>query len=407
MALQRLKEASEKAKCELSTNPATDVNLPFITADQSGPKHLQMEITQATFEQLIGSLLDRLRKPCTKALEDAGFTPDQVDEIVLVGGSTRIPSVQKVVEEIFQKDANRSVNPDEVVALGAAIQGGILQGDENLKDVLLLDVTPLSLGIETLGGVMSKLIERNSTIPTTKKEVYSTAADNQPGVEIKVFQGERELCNDNRLLDRFNLDGLPPAPRGVPQIEVSFDIDANGILNVSAKDLGSGKEQKIRIESSSGLSEEEVDKMKADAESHADEDRKAREKIDLKNQVDALIHQREKFLEENKDKLSEEDRTSLQNALDGLKSARDAENIEGMKSSMEEVEKIAGSLGEQLYKDAASATQGAGGADDPAAGAAPGGGEQADEDIIDADFEVKDETGEEADKAEASEEAKD
>ena len=407
MALQRLKEAAEKAKCELSTNPATDVNLPFITADQSGPKHLQMEITQATFEQLIESLIDRLRKPCTKALEDAGFTPDQVDEIVLVGGSTRIPSVQKVVEEIFQKDANRSVNPDEVVALGAAIQGGILQGDENLKDVLLLDVTPLSLGIETLGGVMSKLIERNSTIPTTKKEVYSTAADNQPGVEIKVFQGERELCNDNRLLDRFNLDGLPPAPRGVPQIEVSFDIDANGILNVSAKDLGSGKEQKIRIESSSGLSEEEVDKMKADAESHADEDRKAREKVDLKNQVDALIHQREKFLEENKDKLSEEDRTSLQNALDGLKSARDAENIEGMKSSMEEVEKIAASLGEKLYKDAASATQDAGGADDSAAGAAPGGGEQADEDIIDADFEVKDEASEETGKAEASEETKD
>ena len=405
MALQRLKEAAEKAKCELSTNPATDVNLPFITADQSGPKHLQMEITQATFEQLIESLIDRLRKPCTKALEDAGFTPDQVDEIVLVGGSTRIPSVQKVVEEIFQKDANRSVNPDEVVALGAAIQGGILQGDENLKDVLLLDVTPLSLGIETLGGVMSKLIERNSTIPTTKKEVYSTAADNQPGVEIKVFQGERELCNDNRLLGRFNLDGLPPAPRGVPQIEVSFDIDANGILNVSAKDLGSGKEQKIRIESSSGLSEEEVDKMKADAESHADEDRKAREKIDLKNQVDALIHQREKFIEENKDKLSEEDRTSLQNALDGLKSARDAENIEGMKSSMEEVEKIASSLGEKLYKDAASATQDAGGADDSAAGAAPGSGEQADEDIIDADFEVKDEASGEADKAEASEEA--
>ena len=407
MALQRLKEAAEKAKCELSTNPATDVNLPFITADQSGPKHLQMEITQATFEQLIESLIDRLRKPCTKALEDAGFTPDQVDEIVLVGGSTRIPSVQKVVEEIFQKDANRSVNPDEVVALGAAIQGGILQGDENLKDVLLLDVTPLSLGIETLGGVMSKLIERNSTIPTTKKEVYSTAADNQPGVEIKVFQGERELCNDNRLLGRFNLDGLPPAPRGVPQIEVSFDIDANGILNVSAKDLGSGKEQKIRIESSSGLSEEEVDKMKADAESHADEDRKAREKIDLKNQVDALIHQREKFIEENKDKLSEEDRTSLQNALDGLKSARDAENIEGMKSSMEEVEKIASSLGEKLYKDAAGATQDAGGADDSAAGAAPGSGEQADEDIIDADFEVKDEASGEADKAEASEEAKD
>jgi len=407
MALQRLKEAAEKAKCELSTNPATDVNLPFITADQSGPKHLQMEITQATFEQLIESLIDRLRKPCTKALEDAGFTPDQVDEIVLVGGSTRIPSVQKVVEEIFQKDANRSVNPDEVVALGAAIQGGILQGDENLKDVLLLDVTPLSLGIETLGGVMSKLIERNSTIPTTKKEVYSTAADNQPGVEIKVFQGERELCNDNRLLDRFNLDGLPPAPRGVPQIEVSFDIDANGILNVSAKDLGSGKEQKIRIESSSGLSEEEVDKMKADAESHADEDRKAREKVDLKNQVDALIHQREKFLEENKDKLSEEDRTSLQNALDGLKSARDAENIEGMKSSMEEVEKIAASLGEKLYKDAAGATQDAGGADDSAAGAAPGGGEQADEDIIDADFEVKDEASEETGKAEASEETKD
>ena len=412
MALQRLKEASEKAKCELSTNPATDVNLPFITADQSGPKHLQMEITQALFEQLIEPLVDRLRKPCTKALEDAGFTPEQVDEIVLVGGSTRIPAVQKVVEEIFKKEVNRSVNPDEVVALGAAIQGGILQGDENLKDVLLLDVTPLSLGIETLGGVMSKLIERNTTIPTTKKEVYSTAADSQPAVDIKVFQGERELCKDNRLLGSFVLDGIPPAPRGVPQIEVSFDIDANGILNVSAKDLGSGKEQKIRIESSSGLEKDEVEKMRADAEEHAEEDRQAREVIDLKNQVDSLVHQREKLLEENKDKLSEEDRTGLQNALDELKSARDAENVEGMKSSMEEVEKLASALGEKLYKDAASAAQDDGGAADSSAGPSDDGGQ--DEDIIDADFEVKDEeTGkaeskdEESDKAESKDEESD
>jgi molecular chaperone DnaK len=387
MALQRLKEAAEKAKCELSTKKATDINLPFITADQSGPKHLQMEITRSTFERLIESTLERCRKPCELALKDAGLDPTQVDEVVLVGGSTRVPRVQDLVEEIFRRKPNRSVNPDEVVALGAAIQGGILQGESTLKDVLLLDVTPLSLGIETLGGVMTRLIERNTTIPTTKKEVFSTAADNQPAVDIKVYQGERELAKDNRLLGSFVLDGIPPAPRGVPQIEVSFDIDANGILNVSAKDLGTKKEQKIRIESSSGLSKQEVERMRKDAEVHAEEDRKKREVIDLKNRADQVSYETEKFLREHKDNIEESDRTRLQAAVDQLKSAKSREDGPGMKKSLEEVERISQEIGKRIYeKAAASRGESASGERGPRSGA---GGKKSDETIIDADYEVK------------------
>ena len=393
MALQRLKEASEKAKCELSTKSATDINLPFITADQSGPKHLQMEITQATFERLIEPILDRARKPCELALKDAGFEPGQVNEVVLVGGSTRIPAVQALVEKMFERKPNRSVNPDEVVALGAAIQGGILQGDENLKDVLLLDVTPLSLGIETLGEVMARLIDRNTTIPTNKKQVFSTAGDNQPAVDIKVFQGEREFVKDNRLLGSFVLDGIPPALRGVPQIEVSFDIDANGILNVSAKDLGTGKEQTIRIESSSGLSKEDIESMRSDAETHSEEDAKKRETIDLKNRADQLAYDSEKLLGEQKDVIDDGDRTRLQAAVDQLKSAKDQEDAAAMKQSIEEVEKISQEIGGKIYEKAAGAAAEAGATEaQPGADAsdAPSTDEsKKDETIIDADYEVK------------------
>ncbi|MBN1443019.1 MAG: molecular chaperone DnaK [Planctomycetes bacterium] len=391
MALQRLKEAAEKAKCELSTKTATDINLPFITADQSGPKHLQMEITRAEFEHLIEPLLERCRKPCELAIKDAGLSAGQIDEVVLVGGSTRVPSVQALVRQLFGREPNRSVNPDEVVALGAAIQGGILQGDSNLKDVLLLDVTPLSLGIETLGGVMTRLIERNTTIPTTKKEIFSTAADSQPAVDIKVFQGEREMARDNRLLGNFTLDGIPPAPRGVPQIEVSFDIDANGILNVSAKDLGTGKKQSIRVESSSGLSKDDIEKMKKEAESHAEEDRKKRQLIDLKNQADNMSYQMQKMMEEHKEVIPEDLRTRLQAALDQLRSAREKEDEQGIKKAMQDVEKIAQEVGQKIYEKAGAAGAGgaAGGASekpsDSSGGSGPGG-----ETIIDADYEVKD-----------------
>jgi len=393
MALQRLKEAAEKAKCELSTKSATDINLPFITADASGPKHLQMEVTRSTFERLIDPALDRARKPCELALKDAALDPSAVNEVVLVGGSTRIPAVQALVEKIFKRKPNRSVNPDEVVALGAAIQGGILQGDENLRDVLLLDVTPLSLGIETLGGVMTRLIERNTTIPTTKKEVFSTAADKQPAVDIKVFQGERELAKDNRLLGSFVLEGIPPAPRGVPQIEVSFDIDANGILNVCAKDLGTGKEQKIRIESSSGLAADEIERMRKDAETHAEEDRSKRELIDLKNRADHVVYESDKLVAEHKDSTEEADRTRLQAAIDQLRSAKDTGDAAGMKKSLEEVEKISQEIGRKIYEKASKAGAQTGGAkaDGGSRGSQSTGGEgQKDETIIDADYEVKD-----------------
>jgi len=360
-----------------------------------------MEITRATFERLIESILDRAAKPCEIALKDAGLDPSEVHEVVLVGGSTRVPAVQELVERVFQKKPNRSVNPDEVVALGAAIQGGILQGDENLKDVLLLDVTPLSLGIETLGGVMTKLIERTTTIPTTKKEVFSTAADNQPAVDIKVFQGEREMATDNRLLGSFVLDGIPPARRGVPQIEVSFDIDANGILNVSAKDLGSGKEQKIRIESSSGISKDEIEAMRKDAETHAEEDEKKRETVDLRNSADHLAHETEKFLEDNADKVDDGDKARLQAAVDQLKSAKDSEDATSIKGNLEEVQKIFAEVGTKLHEAGAAGATGAGaggagaaGGDPGAAGAGAGEGADAgakkdDETIIDADYEVK------------------
>src|SRR5262245_41602876 len=401
MALQRLKEASEKAKCELSTKVATDVSLPFITADASGPKHLQMEITRSKLEQLIEKEVNRCTKPCELALNDAGLKPEQVDEVVLVGGSTRIPMVQKLVKDLFRKEPNRSVNPDEVVALGAAVQAGILQGEKQLSEVLLLDVTPLSLGIETLGGVMTRLIERNTTIPTTKKEVFSTAADNQPAVDIKVYQGEREFARDNRLLGSFLLEGLPPAPRGVPQIEVSFDIDANGILNVSAKDLGTGKEKSIRITSSSGLSKEEVEKRRKAAEVDSEEDKQKRELVTIKNDADNAVYRTEKLLKEQGEAVSEKDRTRISAIIDRLKSARDKDDAAGMKKILSELEEASQEIGKAIYEKAArggsapGGSPGAGGPADPSgdegsADRKKGKKKEGEETIIDADYEVKD-----------------
>jgi len=349
LALQRIKEAAEKAKIELSTAGETEINQPFITSDQDGPKHLVMKLSRAKLEELVGGLVERTLIPSQKALDDAGFKKSDIEEIIMVGGMTRMPLVQKKVEEFFGKKPNVSVNPDEVVALGAAVQAGVLQGD--VKDVLLLDVTPLSFGLETLGGVMTRLIERNTTIPTSKEQVFSTAADNQSSVEIHVLQGEREMATDNKTLGRFMLSGIPSAPRGVPQVLVKFDIDANGILNVSAKDQATGKEQKITITASSGLSKDEIEKMKKDAELHADEDKKKKEQIDTVNQADTMIYSTEKLIKDAGDKMKDDDKKEMQEKTEALKKAKEANDLEDMKKKMEELNQIAQKIGTAMYQN--------------------------------------------------------
>jgi len=387
MALQRLKEACEKAKCELSTTQETTINLPFITADQSGPKHLQQTLTRAKFEQLTNHLTERCRGPVMRALEDAKLTPQDIDEVVLVGGSTRIPAVQRLVKDIFGKEPNKSINPDEVVAVGAAIQGAVLAGEKD--DIVLLDVTPLSLGVETLGGVMTRLIERNTTIPTSKTEIFSTAADNQTEVTIHVLQGEREMAADNRTLGRFNLTGIPPAPRGVPQIEVTFDIDANGILNVSAKDRATGKEQKIRIESSSGLTKEEIERMRRDAEAHAEEDRRKRELVDTRNRADQLLWQTEQTLKEHGDKVPADERGKIEAAMNQLRETMKSDDTNAIRKSIDQLMSASQTIGRILYEQAAAkAGAKAAGTGSGTASGSTGGGKK-DEDVIDAEYEVK------------------
>jgi molecular chaperone DnaK len=391
MALQRLKEAAEKAKCELSTTMQTDVNLPFITADTSGPKHLNYTLTRAKLEQLCDDLLQRSKNPCFRALEDAGLQPADVDEVILVGGMTRMPAVGEIVKATFNKEPHRGVNPDEVVAIGASIQGGVLAGD--VKDVLLLDVTPLSLGIETLGSVCTKLIERNTTIPVTKRQIFSTAADSQTAVTIHVLQGEREMASDNRTLGRFDLIGLPSAPRGVPQIEVMFDIDANGIVHVSAKDLATGKEQKIRIESSSGLSEDEINGMVKDGEAHEQEDKERKKAIEVRNNADSLLYTTEKSLKENADKVGDEDKVAIEAAMGELRTTLEGEDIDAIEKASNDLMTASHKLAEAMYAEAAAQQEAAGGAE--AEGAAPGAEEPAAEDApqddaVDADFTVVD-----------------
>jgi len=395
MAHQRLKEAAEKAKCELSTQMEATVNLPFITADASGPKHLQMTITRSKMEALCEPIFDRLKNPCVKAMEDAKLASKDIAEVLLVGGSTRIPKVQQIARELFQKEPNRSLNPDEVVAMGAAIQGAVLAGDVSVKDILLLDVTPLSLGVETLGGVMTKLIERNTTIPTSKTEIFSTAADNQTTVDIHILQGEREFARDNRTLGRFQLADIPSSLRGIPQIEVTFNIDANGILNVSAKDLATSRQQSIEIKSSSGLSDQEVEKMKKDAESHAEEDKRKREVVDLKNQADQLVYSTEKTLKEHGGKVSGDVRGKIENAVNNLKEAVKGDSAEAIRRAMENLGTASQELGKTLYEEAAKKGAGSAGKAGPSQQPPPPPeGEvrrkPAGDDVIDAEFEAKD-----------------
>jgi molecular chaperone DnaK len=387
MALQRLKEAAERAKIELSSSQETEINLPFITADASGPKHMVIKLTRARLEQLVDDLIQRTVEPCRKALTDASVSARDINEVVLVGGMTRMPKVISVVKEFFGKEPHRGVNPDEVVAIGAAIQGGVLKGD--VKDVLLLDVTPLSLGIETLGGVFTKLIERNTTVPTKKSQVFSTAADNQTAVTIRVFQGEREMANDNKLLGQFDLVGIPSAPRGMPQIEVTFDIDANGIVHVSAKDLATQKEQSIKITASSGLSKDEVEKLVRDAQTHTEEDKKRRKAAEAKNQADNLLYQTEKNLKEHGDKISADDRTKIEEAVTALKKAMEGTDPDAIESATQALTTASHKLAEEMYKKAsASAATGAG--TDTGGGAENPNGAKTDEKVVDAEFEEVD-----------------
>ena len=385
LALQRLKEAAEKAKIELSSSTQTDVNLPFITADQSGPKHLNVKLTRAKLEELVDDLLQNTIEPCKKALSDAGLSASDINDVILVGGMTRMPKVTEIVKNFFGKDPSKGVNPDEVVAMGAAIQAGVLQGD--VKDVLLLDVTPLSLGIETLGGVFTKLIERNTTVPTKKSQVFSTAEDNQNAVTIRVFQGEREMAADNKLLGQFDLVGIPPAPRGTPQIEVTFDIDANGIVNVSAKDKSTGKEQQIKIQASGGLSDEEIDKMVKDAEANAETDKKKREEVDVKNQADSLVFQVEKNIKEHGDKISPEDKSKIEADLKDLKEALEKNEIETIKQKTQDLTQSSMKMGEAMYKDQQSSE--APGAEQPKQEDNTS-ETKSDDDVIDADYEEVD-----------------
>ncbi len=386
MALQRLQEACEKAKKELSSTATTDINLPFITADATGPKHLQISISRSEFEELIDPLIERCRGPVLQALKDAKLQPSEIDEVVVVGGSTRVPKVQQLVKEVFGKDPHKGVNPDEVVAAGAAIQGSVLAGDR--KDVLLLDVTPLSLGIETLGGVFTKLVERNTTVPAERKQVFSTAEDNQTAVTVRVFQGEREMANDNRLLGQFNLEDIPPAPRGMPQIEVKFDIDQNGILNVSAKDLGTSKEQSVTIEQSSGLSDDEINRMRSDAEDNADEDKRKRELVEARNQADQMCFQLEKMMKEHEEKLSDADKQPLEDAMTKAREVAQGDDPDAIKAAIQELEQASHAFSKTLYESAQQTNATDNGESDN--GSASAAAASADDDAIDAEFEVKD-----------------